>query len=67
MNEHKQAIIFDSSGLTALMNETDAFHNQALRISEIIIDHASWRVLLPREIFAESVTALRACLVRVRV
>ena len=58
MNEHKRTIIFDSSGLTALMNETDAFHERALRISEIITDRASWRVLLPREIFAESVTAL---------
>jgi len=58
MNEHKQTIIFDSSDLTALMNETDAFHNQALRISEVIADRALWRVLLPREIFAETVTAL---------
>ncbi|MBV9455081.1 MAG: PIN domain-containing protein, partial [Rubrobacter sp.] len=32
--------------------------NRALAISEIITDRASWRVLLPREIFAESVTAL---------
>jgi len=58
MNEHKQTIIFDSSGLTALMNETDAFHSRALSMSEILTDRALWRVLLPREIFAESVTAL---------
>ena len=56
MNE--QTIIFDSSGLTALMNETDAFHHRALRMSEILSDRASWRVILPREIFAETLTAL---------
>ena len=58
MSEKKQTIIFDSSGLTALMNETDEFHDQALSISEIITDRAVWRVLLPHEIFAESVSAL---------
>ena len=58
MQENRETIIFDSSGLTALMNETDAFHRQALRMSEILTDRASWRVLLPREIFAETVTAL---------
>ena len=58
MNENRKTIIFDSSGLTALMNETDEFHNRALGISEIVTDRASWRVLLPREIFAETVTAL---------
>ena len=58
MSKNTETIIFDSSGLTALMNETDEFHERALRISEIITDRASWRVLLPREIFAETVTAL---------
>ena len=58
MSEKKQTIIFDSSGLTALMNETDAFHDRALQMSEILTDRASWRVLLPYEIFAETVTAL---------
>jgi hypothetical protein len=58
MSEQKQTIIFDSSSLTALMNETDAFYDQALKMSEVLTDRASWRVLLPREIFAESVTAL---------
>jgi hypothetical protein len=57
MNEQKQAIIFDSSGLTALMNETDEFHDRALSMSEILTERVSWRVLLPREIFAETVTA----------
>jgi len=56
MNE--QTVIFDSSGLTALMNETGVFHNRALGMSDILIDRVSWRVLLPREIFAETVTAL---------
>ena len=55
---NKQTIIFDSSGLTALMNETDAFHSRALSMSEILTDRALWRVVLPREIFAETVTAL---------
>ena len=55
---NKQTIIFDSSGLTALMNETDAFHQQALKMSDILTDRASWRVILPCEIFAETVTAL---------
>jgi predicted nucleic acid-binding protein len=54
----KQTIIFDSSGLTALMNETDEFHDQALSMSEILTDRAFWQVILPREIFAETVTAL---------
>jgi hypothetical protein len=58
MNEKKQTIIFDSSGLTALINETDEFHNRALSMSEILADRASWRVLLPHEIFAETVTAI---------
>jgi len=58
MNEKKQTIIFDSSGLNALMNETDEFHNRALSMSEIITNRASWRVLLPHEIFAETVTAI---------
>ena len=58
MREHKQTIIFDSSGLTALMNETDEFHHRALSMSEILTDRASWRVILPNEIFAETVTAL---------
>ena len=60
---NKQTIIFDSSGLTALMNETDEFHNRALSMSEILTDRAFWQVLLPREIFAETVTALskRVC------
>jgi predicted nucleic acid-binding protein len=55
---NKQTIIFDSSGLTALMNETDEFHTQALRMSEILTDRAFWRVILPHAIFAETVTAL---------
>ena len=55
---NKQTVIFDSSGLTALMNETDEFHDRALSMSEILTDRAFWRVLLPREIFAETVTAL---------
>ena len=55
---NKQTIIFDSSGLTALLNETDEFHHRALSMSEILTDRASWRVLLPHEIFAETVTAL---------
>jgi len=58
MPESKQTIIFDSSGLTALMNETDEFHTQALRMSEILTDRAFWRVILPHAIFAETVTAL---------
>jgi len=58
MPESKQTIIFDSSGLTALMNETDEFHTQALRMSEILTDRAIWRVILPHAIFAETVTAL---------
>jgi predicted nucleic acid-binding protein len=58
MREHKQTIIFDSSGLTALMNETAEFHTRALSMSEILTDRASWRVILPYEIFAETVTAL---------
>ena len=36
MNE--QTVIFDSSGLTALMNETDAFHTQALSMTKILTD-----------------------------
>jgi predicted DNA-binding protein len=56
--ENEETIIFDSSGLTALMNETDEFHNRALSMSEILTDRASWRVILPYEIFAETVTAL---------
>ena len=55
---NKQTIIFDASGLTALMNETDAFHSRALSMSEILTDRALWRVVLPREIFAETVTAV---------
>jgi predicted nucleic acid-binding protein len=58
MPENKQTIIFDLSGLTALINETDAFHDQALQMSDVLTDRASWRVLLPREIFAETSTAL---------
>ena len=58
MRENRQTIIFDSSGLTALMNETDAFHHRALNISEILTDRAAWRVILPHEIFAETVTAI---------
>src|SRR2546423_6966582 len=54
----KETIIFDSSGLTALMNETDEFHTQALSMSAILTDRALWQVILPREIFAETVTAL---------
>jgi hypothetical protein len=38
MKENRETIIFDSSGLTALMNETDAFHHQALSMSEILTD-----------------------------
>ena len=55
---NRETIIFDSSGLTALMNETDEFHNRALQMSKILTDRAVWRVVLPREIFAETVTAL---------
>ena len=55
---NKQTVIFDSSGLTALMNETDEFHSRALSMSDILTDRALWRVLLPHEIFAETVTAL---------
>jgi predicted nucleic acid-binding protein len=40
------------------MNETDEFHHRALSISEILTDRASWRVILPHEIFAETMTAL---------
>ena len=58
MKESRQTIIFDSSGLTALMNETDEFHTRALQMSEILTDRASWQVILPYEIFAETVTAL---------
>jgi predicted nucleic acid-binding protein len=58
MSEQKQTIIFDSSGLTALMNETDEFHERALKMSDVLTDRASWRVLLPREIFAETITAV---------
>ena len=58
MRENRQTIIFDSSGLTALMNETDAFHHRALNTSEILTDRAAWRVILPHEIFAETVTAI---------
>jgi predicted nucleic acid-binding protein len=58
MKENRETIIFDSSGLTALMNETDEFHTGALSMSEILTDRALWRVVLPREIFAETVTAL---------
>ena len=58
MPESKQTIIFDSSGLTALINETDEFHNRALQMSEILTDSAYWKVILPHEIFAETVTAL---------
>src|SRR5215204_482806 len=58
MKKNRQTIIIDSSGLTALMNETDGFHNRALSMSEILTDRASWQVLLPHEIFAETVTAL---------
>ena len=47
MNEQKQTIIFDSSGLTALMNETDEFHTRALSMSEILTDRALWQVILP--------------------
>ena len=58
MPENKQTIIFDSSGLTALINETDEFHTQALQMSEILTDRVFWRVILPHAIFAETVTAL---------
>ena len=58
LRENRQTIIFDSSGLTALMNEADAFHRQAFQMSDILTDRASWRVILPYEIFAETVTAL---------
>src|SRR3982751_2656690 len=58
MTENRETIIVDSSGLTALLNETDAFHKRALSTSKIIADRASWRVLLPREIFVETITAL---------
>jgi predicted nucleic acid-binding protein len=58
MQENRQTIILDSSGLTALLNETDEFHTRALSMSEILTDRASWRVILPHEIFAETVTAL---------
>ena len=58
MTENRETIIVDSSGLTALLNETDVFHKRALSTSKIIADRASWRVLLPREIFVETITAL---------
>jgi predicted nucleic acid-binding protein len=58
MSEQKQTIVFDSSGLTALLNETDEFHDRALLMSDVLTDSASWRVLLPREIFAETITAI---------
>jgi predicted nucleic acid-binding protein len=58
MNEEKQTIIFDSGSLAALMNETGEFHTRALSMSDILTDHAAWRVILPYEIYAETVTAL---------
>jgi len=54
--ENRETIIFDSSGLTALINETHAFHDRALSMTEILTDRAFWRVILPHEIFAETVT-----------
>jgi predicted nucleic acid-binding protein len=58
MKENRETIIFDSSGLTALMNEADEFHDRALSMTYILTERAYWRVILPREIFAETVTAL---------
>lgn len=57
MKEVNQVVIFDSSGLVALVKQDDALHNDALGITKFI-ELNDWQVLLPYEALSETLNIL---------
>jgi predicted nucleic acid-binding protein len=50
-------VVVDSSALMALVNITDQLHEPAVQVDKLLT-YQDWTLLLPREVFAETVNAI---------
>lgn len=54
---NNSSIIFDSSGLIALIKTDDTLHAEAIKIAQLI-EKDSWQILLPYEVISETINIL---------
>jgi predicted nucleic acid-binding protein len=52
-----KTVVFDSSGLISLVKPDDQLHQEAVRITKILVDNGC-RLLLPYEVAAESLNTI---------
>ncbi len=51
-------IVFDSSSLVALLHAGDAMHEDALLIRDLSRTQRGWQIVLPYEVYAESLNVI---------
>jgi predicted nucleic acid-binding protein len=57
MATNARTAVLDSSALISLVNVADQLHDEAVEIDSVMTA-AGWLILLPREVFAETINAI---------